>query len=338
LPPGLTINTATGLISGTPTATGNYTVTITAENSLGIGSATLTIIVGLPGSIVDTGRIVNLSVLAPVNSANPIIAGFVVTGSGTQDILLRAVGPGLSYFSRTDGLANPTLRVFNQRTGATIHESTSWGGDSTVSAAFVRLGAFPLTATSADAAVLLKLAPGAYTFHVTAPGTTSGSALAEVYDASLTPAPSGSPRLINISARGVIAGGSQLVTSGFVISGTTPKRVLIRGIGPGLTPAPHSVPNALADTVVTLNKMGTGGGVIARNDNWETPVVVDAIYPAATGAQIAAAAVTTGAFSLATGSADSAILVTLPPGIYTAQVGSATNVTGAAMVEVYELP
>jgi hypothetical protein len=334
LPPGLTINTATGLISGTPTVTGNYNVTITARNSLGFGSATLTIIVGPPGSVVDTGRIVNLSVLAPVSSANPIIAGFVISGSGTQDILLRAVGPGLSHVGVTDGLANPTLHVFD-KTGAKIHQFTSWGGDSTVSAAFARLGAFPLTTTSADAAVLLKLAPGPYTFHVTAAGTASGSALAEVYDASQTPPPSNSPHLVNISARGMVAGG-QLVTGGFVISGTTPKRVLIRGIGPGLTGL--QVPGALADSVVTLNKIGAGAGVIARNDNWETPVTVDSTYPAATGAQISAAAVTTGAFSLASGSTDAAILLTLPPGVYTAQVGSATSATGAAMVEVYELP
>lgn len=335
LPAGLTINPTTGIISGTPTAQGTFNAIITATNSLGSASATLKIFVGPPGSVVDTGRLVNLSVLAPVNSASPIIAGFVVTGSGTQDILLRAVGPGLSDLGVTNGLANPNLHVFNSA-GAKIHHATSWGGDSALSQQFVRLGAFPLNPTSADAALLLTLTPGRYTVHVTDPGTTGGAALAEIYDASITPTPSNAPHLVNLSARGVVGTAGHQVTGGFVITGATPKRVLIRGIGPGL--APLGVSSVLADPVVSLNKIGTGAGVIARNDNWSTPTTVDATFPAATAAEIEAAAKITGAFELAAGSADAAILVTLAPGVYTAQVGSATTTTGAAMVEVYEVP
>jgi hypothetical protein len=241
----------------------------------------------------------------------------------------------MSHVGVTNGLANPNLHVFNSA-GVKIHQSTAWGGTSTLTAEFARLGAFPLTATSNDAAVILNLPPGPYTFHVTDPGTTGGSALAEVYDAVTTPPPSNSPHLVNISARGVVATTSQLVTGGFVITGTTPKRMLIRGIGPGLTA--QNVTGALGDPVVTLNKIGTGAGVIAQNNNWETPVTVDPTFPAATGAQISAAATATGAFSLAAGSTDAAILVTLAPGIYTAQVGGTGANTGAAMVEVYEVP
>ncbi|HTO05105.1 MAG TPA: hypothetical protein VL069_15445, partial [Opitutus sp.] len=293
----------------------------------------LTLFVGAPGSITNTGRVVNLSVLAPVSASNPIIAGFVISGSGSQSILIRAVGPGLSAVGVNDGLAAPNLKVFNAAT-AVIHESNSWGGSSTLSAEFARLGAFPLNAASADAAVSLSLAPGAYTLHVNASGTTSGTALAEVYDASISPAPAGTPRLVNISARGVVGSAGQLVTGGFVITGTTPRKMLIRGIGPGLTG--QGVTGALSDPVVTLHKIGTG--VIAQNDNWGTPLTVVSSYPAATPGEISAAATTTGAFSLAAGSSDGAILVTLAPGIYTAQVGGAGTATGAAMVEVYEVP
>ena len=132
----------------------------------------------------------------------------------------------------------------------------------------------------------------------------------------------------------MVGSAGQLVTGGFVITGTTPRKMLIRGIGPGLTG--QGVTGALSDPVVTLHKIGTG--IIAQNNNWGTPLTVVDAYPAATVGEISAAAVATGAFSLAAGSSDSSILVTLAPGIYTAQVGGAGTATGAAMVEVYEVP
>jgi len=336
LPPGLDINASSGVISGTPTQTGTFTVTITATNPNGSGTTALTIIVGAPGSISDAGRLVNLSVLAQVISgttagttANPIIAGFVISGSSPQNILLRAVGPGLSSMGVTSVLAAPELQVYNSA-GQVISDTNSWGGSSTLSAEFARLGAFALESTSADAAVLLTLSPGPYTLHVN--GTTDGTALAEIYDASATPAPV-NPHLVNISARGIVDAGHH-VTGGFVITGSTPKQMLVRGVGPGL--AAQGVTSVLSDPTVTLYKIGTGA--IAQNDNWGTPVTSNAGYPAASPAQISAAATTTRAFAYVSGSLDSAILITLAPGLYTAEVTGTGGATGAAMVEVYEVP
>jgi hypothetical protein len=230
-------------------------------------------------------------------------------------------------------LAAPTLTVYKGQ--GVIHQSNSWGGGAELSAAFVRLGAFPLTSTSADAATLLTLQPGTYTLHVNDPGTAGGVALAEIYDASVTPVAATAPRLVNISARGIISGDHQ-VTGGFVITGNTARKVLVRGVGPGL---PAEVPSRLANPVVTLNHIVSGNGtVIAKNDNWGTPDTVSTSYPAASAAEIAAAATATGAFDLTDGSSDSAVLVTLAPGLYTAQVSSSGGTTGAAMVEIYELP
>lgn len=331
LPAGLTINTTTGIISGTPTQMGTFLVQLTASNSAGSTSATLTLIIGAPGSISDEGRVINLSVLAPVSSGNPIIAGFVIKGSSPQPILLRAVGPGLTSLGVTSVLAAPNLKLYS---GSTLkNEVNSWGGSSDLSTTFARLGAQPLAATSADAAVVVTLAPGPYTIWVSDLGTTGGTALAEVYDATQTPFPANSPRLVNIAARGVVST-TQSVTGGFVITGSTAKQILIRGIGPGLTG--QGVSSVLADPIVTLTKINLGE--IARNDNWETPVADVSSYPPATAAQIAAAATATGAFTLTSGSADAAILVTLAPGIYTAQVSGSGGTTGAAMVEVYEVP
>jgi hypothetical protein len=276
---------------------------------------------------------VNLSVLAPVGSANPIIAGFVVSGSGSQPILIRAIGPGLSSLGVPNYVGGPRLTVYKGST--VLSDTTSWGGSTALSSEFTRLGAFPLATTSTDAAVLLTLAPGPYTLHVDDPsGSTGMMSLAEVYDALPSPPPTGSPHLVNIAARGVVSSAGQMVTGGFVIAGSTARKVLVRGIGPGL--AGQGVTGAITDATVVLNKINTG--VIAQNDNWGTPTTVNASYPAASAAEISAAATATGAFALASGSADAALLVTLAPGVYTAQVSGAGTLTGAVMVEVYEVP
>ncbi|MEO7598016.1 MAG: putative Ig domain-containing protein [Opitutus sp.] len=332
LPAGLSFDSTGGVISGVPTQVGTYTLTVSATNAFGTNTVTVTLIVGAPGSTTDEGRTINLSVLAPVSAGNSIIAGFVIKGTSAQDILLRAIGPGLSSLGVTPVLAAPRLKLYNSA-GTLVKEVTTWGGASTLSQAFVRLGAFALTSTSADSAVLVTLAPGAYTIDVSDVGTAGGTALAEVYDASNSPPPANSPHLVNISARGIV-NATQAVTGGFVITGSTPKQMLIRGIGPGLTA--QGVASVLANPIVTLVKIGTGK--IAENDNWQTPVTVTSAYPGASAAQISGAAVTTGAFALVAGSNDSAMLVTLAPGIYTASVSGSDSTPGAAMVEVYELP
>jgi hypothetical protein len=264
--------------------------------------------------------------------SNPtIIAGFVISGNSSQNVLLRAVGPSLTSLGVTNALAKPTLKLFKGQVQQ--NENSGWGGGSELVDTFARLGAFPLAAGSADAALLVTLAPGAYTIVVSDLGTAGGTVLAEVYDAQANPPPADSPHLINLSARGVVSAG-QFITGGFVITGSTAKQVLIRGIGPGLTA--QNVTGALANPAITLNQI-TGGTVtvIARNDDWSTPVSVSNAYPAASATEISAAATATGAFALTAGSADSAILITLAPGVYTAQVGGADS--GAAMVEVYEV-
>jgi hypothetical protein len=232
----------------------------------------------------------------------------------------------------TGVLAAPKLTIYKGST--VLSDTTSWGGGATIAAEFTRLGAFPLTSTSADAAVLLTLAPGPYTLHVNDSGTAGGMALAEVYDALTTPPPANSSHLANIAARGVVATAGQTVSGGFVITGATARRMLIRGIGPGLTA--QNVTGALTNPIVSLNKIGTG--VIAQNDDWGTPTTVNTSYPAATAGEITAAAAAAGAFALTAGSADGAILITLSPGLYTAQVSGSGTLTGAAMVEVYEVP
>jgi hypothetical protein len=141
------------------------------------------------------------------------------------------------------------------------------------------------------------------------------------------------PKSRGKSAHLVDSGDGRLI-AGFVVSGDAPKRVLVRGIGAAL--AGFGVAGALADPVLELYTAG-GAMIVARNDNWETPQQASAAV-AATPADILAATKVTGAFPLASGSKDAAILITLMPGSYSAVVSGANQSTGAGLVEVYEVP
>jgi hypothetical protein len=266
-----------------------------------------------------------------VTAATPISDGFVIGGSAPKTVLLRAVGPGLGAFGVTGYLASPALQLFNS-SGQVLLSKTAWDGSSVLSQIFARLGAFPLAQGSADAAVVTTLAPGAYTIRVSSGNGADGTALAEVYDADINPLAL-SQRLINLSGFGLVNGGN-IVTGGFVINGSAPKTVLVRGVGPALVS--FGVSNALASPLLSL--YGSNGTLLAQNAGWGNPVTVNAGYPAASASAIAAAAASAGAFALPSDSADAAIIVTLPPGAYTGQVSGANLQTGTALFEVYELP
>jgi hypothetical protein len=253
------------------------------------------------------------------DSSRSFIAGFVVSGSAPKQVLVRAIGPSLASFGVQNSLPNPQLRVTNA-SGAVVAQSDDWSGASTAATASA-VGAFSLPAGSRDAAVAVTLAPGSYTMQVL-PNGGSGVALAEVYDADTNP----SGPLLNVSSRGFVGSGENVLTAGFVVGGSAPKRVLIRGVGPSLSA--FGVTGTLANPVV---KVYQGSTIVAQNDDWQT-----ASAGGASAADISAAATAVGAFQLTNGSHDAATIVTLPPGVYSAVVSSADSSTGAALVEVYQ--
>ncbi len=125
-----------------------------------------------------TPRLANVSVLK--NLGTSLTAGFVVGGSGSKQILIRAIGPGLASFGVGGTVADPQLRLFS---GANvIGANDNWSGAPVLATAFTAVGAFNLDATSKDAALLVTLAPGNYTVEVTGVGNTTGVALVEVYE------------------------------------------------------------------------------------------------------------------------------------------------------------
>ena len=289
-------------------------------------------------NIIDTpfpGRLINVSCRAQVGTgANVVIAGFVVGGAGTsgsEQVLVRGSGPalGLAPFNIPGVLSDPKLTLTNVSASpnTVVTTDTAWGGSPAIATAATSVGAFPWSASSADSAVYQSLPANNYTATISGASDDSGVALIEVYDATtLGTYKIASPRLINLSARVQVGTGANVIFAGFVIGGSTAKTVLIRASGPALGLAPFNLPGVLADPQLTLTNVGVSPNVIlATNKGWGGT------------AQITAAAASVGAFPWSSSSVDSAILVTLPPGNYTAGVAGASADTGVALIEVYEV-
>ncbi len=314
-------------------ALGSYTCV--ATNAAGTATSTAAV-VSLAGSS-DPGRMINLSCRALVGTgANILITGFVVGGQGTSGsvpVLIRASGPAIAAapFNVSGTLSDPGLQVdmLGGAGGAVpVASNSGWAGSPAISEAASSVGAFAWgNPSSADSAVETTLAAGPYTAEVSGAAGDTGVALAEVYDA--TPGGSrvaSSPRLVNLSARVAVGTGANVLIAGFVIGGSSARTVLVRASGPAIAAAPYNVPGTLPDPQLTLARPGPGG-VVSANTAWGG------------AAAITGAAAGVGAFGWSDpASRDSAILVTLPPGAYTATVAGAAGDTGVALVEVYEVP
>ncbi|WP_414661132.1 immunoglobulin domain-containing protein [Horticoccus sp. 23ND18S-11] len=298
-----TVNASAGLISG---------------NSSGGVTGTFT---GGSDAAVALQRLVNISSRARVGTADAVaIAGFVISGTESKPVLIRAVGPtlGAAPFNVTGALAAPRLELF--RGATSIGTNAGIGTNRTaIDAAGQRAGAFALGTAGTDAAILTTLAPGNYTAVVSSATTATGVALVEVYDLSAAAA---GQKLLNISTRASAGTAENTLIAGFVVPPGTSKRVVIRGVGPGL--APFGVTGVLAQPTLTLL---SGSTTVATNTNWTT---------SPDAAAITAASAQVGAFGLSNN--DSALIATLAPGNYTAQVTGPGTATGIALIEVYELP
>jgi hypothetical protein len=293
---------------------GSYSVTITSSaGTITSNAVTLTI---------PSARLANVSVRSGAGTGDQtLIVGLALGGTGSKQVLVRGIGPGLTQFGLPGALADPQLRLFNSA-GVQTHVNEDWGGGATLSGAFSAVGAFSLPAASKDAALLVPLATGTYTAQVTATSGT-GVALLEAYDADAAVT---TARFVNISARTQVGTGDNVLVIGFVVTGTGPKTVLLRAVGPGLTP--FGVGGVLADPQLRL--FNAAGTATDTNDDWASSAALAAAH--------GAAFTQTGAFGLPAASKDAALLVTLQPGAYTAQVSGVAGTTGVALVEVYEVP
>lgn len=262
-------------------------------------------------------NVVNLSVRAMVGSGNDsLVVGFVTSGSASKDLLIRGVGPALSQFGVSDPLANPELTLYSS-SAAALATNSGWGGGSALAQQMAAVGAFPLPADSADAVLSETLPSGLYTAQVSALNGSSGIALAEIYDEDASDT---SSHLINVSSRAEVgADGQSALAAGFVIGGSGSAQVLIRGIGPALSQ--FGVTDALAAPQLTVYD-GSGNTLVTQTGWGDSATVVQV------SSQV-------GAFSLPANSADCAVVLTLTPGSYSAQVTGLNGATGTALIEVY---
>jgi hypothetical protein len=306
-------------LRGASASAGTYTCTASnAAGSVSTNGATLTVV-----NTSTPGRLIDISSRASVGTGvNVLIAGYVIQGSDPLPVLLRSSGPALVPLGVTGVLPDPLLQLYIGST--VIGSNAGWGGNAQIASTANAVGAFAWTnPSSKDSALLETQNPGAYTAITSGVSGDSGVALAEVYDAT----PSGTwnsslSRLGDISARASVGTGGNVLIAGFVIGGSTAKTVLIRASGPALTSL--GVTGALPDPQLQLY---SGGAVIYSNVGWGG------------NAAVAAAARNVGAFTWSNPSSnDSAILVTLPPGAYTAIVSGADGDVGVALVEVYDVP
>lgn len=281
---------------------------------------------GDPANPEPPSRLVNLAARATTSTgANTLTAGFVVGPGSGKTVLVRAVGPtlGTAPFNVAGVLPDPVLTLLGPDSTTRIAATNdNWAAADAPS--FAAAGAFALAPNSHDAALVARLAPGAYTAQVTGVGNPTGIALVEIYDTDTSPA-AGASRLINTAVRAQVGTGANILIPGLVVSSGAAKTVLIRAVGPTLGTA-FNVGGALAEPVITLF---FGAQIVAANTAWNSATNVAAIR---------ATAGAVGAFALPEGSRDSALLVSLSPGAYTVQVSGANNSSGIALVEVYEVP
>jgi len=256
-----------------------------------------------------SSKLSNISTRALVRTGNNVlIAGFIITGNGNKSILLRALGPTLSGFGIADALANPSLELHNGA-GAIITSNNDWA--SAPNAQSIPANLRP--PNSLESAILTSLGQGNYTAVVSGVNSTTGVALAEVYDLDTTVG----AILSNISTRGFVGTDTQVMIGGLIIQGPATQKVLIRGLGPTLTD--FGVTGALANP--TLELRDVNGNLIDSNDNWKS---------------------TNQAAIMATGlqppnDLESAILRILNAGNYTAIIRGVNSTTGVALIEVYAL-
>ncbi len=240
------------------------------------------------------------------------VGGFIVTGSTPKHVLIRGIGPSLTGFGVLDVLADPVLDLHGPGAFATI-TNDNWR--QTQESEILATGIPPTN--DFESAIVATLAPGAYTAIVRGNGNTSGVALVEVYDLNQGV----DSKLANLSTRAFVGTDNNIVIAGFLLSDeSVSDRVIVRGIGPSLAPGSFPASTVLADP--TLELRDTNGTLLIANNDWQDSPTQAAEL---TAAGLAPAS-----------NLESAIVATLPPGLYTALLSGANNGTGIGVVEVYD--
>ncbi len=256
-------------------------------------------------------QVLNLRTRSLVSGGdNALIGDFMVTGTEPKTMVLRALGPSLSGSGLSGVLANPVLNLYNA-SHTLIARNDNWQSDPH-HADIQKNGLAPPELL--ESATLQTLAPGAYTVVVSGKNGAHGIGVIELYDLS----PLSNSKLAKMSGRGYAGTGDNVLISRFVVGDVDSATVVVRALGPSL--GALGVSNPLSDPVLTI--YDSSGSVIASNDNWLDNVNWIDIQKNALSPP---------------NERESALVLHLPPGGYTAIVRGANGATGNALVEVYDL-
>ena len=253
----------------------------------------------------------NLSTRGTVSRGDDVlINGFIIAGNGPKTVILRALGPSLAGVGVSGALPDPGLSLYNS-SGSLIATNDNWQTD--LGSAYMAQNGFAPT-NPAESATLQTLMPGAYTAVVRGRNGSEGVSLAEIYDLS----PVSSSKLKNMSTRGSVGTGDNVLISGFIVGDVGSATVVVRVLGPSL--GAFGVSRPLSDPVLTI--YDSKGSAIVTNDNWHdnvnwVDVQKNGLAPP--------------------NALESAIVLHLPAGAYTAVMRGANGATGNALVEVYHL-
>jgi hypothetical protein len=258
-------------------------------------------LIGCPGAL-----LANISTRVQVERGdNVLIGGLIITGNTPRNMLFRATGPSLTL---PDRLADPILEL-HDASGQMLASNDNWR-DAPNAQQIIDTTIPPQN--DLEPAILMNVAPGAYTTIVRGVNGGTGIALVEAYD--LDQGMSSHGKLSNISTRGFVQTGDKLLIGGFIVHGHSPIDVIVRAIGPSVP-----IAGTLADP--TLELRSSDGTLIAANDNWRSDQEAE---------------IRDSGFA-PTNDQESAILRELSPGTYTAIVRGVNDTTGIALVEVYGL-
>jgi hypothetical protein len=237
-----------------------------------------------------------------------LIAGFIITGTTSDNVILRGIGPSLTGVGNP--LADPTLQLLDG-TGTVVVSNDNWQDDSAQASQINAAGLAPQNPN--ESAIAATLSPSSYTAILAGKNQTSGVGLVELYDISH----SATAELANISTRGLVLTGSDVMIAGFILGGNGNTNVVVRGIGPSLS----GVGTPLADP--TLQLLDGSGTVVVSNDNWQDDAM--------SASQLMSVGLAP------TNTLESGIYTSLGPGAYTAILAGNSGGTGVGLVEVYNV-
>jgi Matrixin len=265
-----------------------------------------------PTPATSHSHLANISTRMRVGSGqNVLIGGFIVSGSQSKTLIVRAIGPSLRALGVSNTLNDPVLELFDSA-GGTVASNDDWlEGDQ--ASQIQQSGVAP--SDSYESAVLVTLSPGSYTAVVSGYGGWEGNGLVEAYEMD-----SNTARLVNISTRGRVGTGDEAMIGGLIVKGGAGKKVIIRALGPSLGSGSSPIAGVLADPILELRD--GSGNLMAVNDDWASSSQVDEIV-ATTIPPVNAK--------------ESAIVATLNAGNYTAIVRGLDNTSGVALVEVFDI-